>query len=416
MRTHMRNDLRLLRNRRFALLFSARTVSVLGSAITPVALAFAVLGLPGATPGDLGLVLGAETVSLVVFLLLGGVVADRLPRYWVMVVADVVAAVNGAAMAAVFLTGTARLPLVMVLAAIQGMASAMFFPAMTGIVPQVVLGEQLQVANGLLRLAMNSAQIAGLALAGGLVTLIGPGWALLADAATFAISALFLSGLRVPHKHHRDRTSMFADLREGWREFVSRQWVWVVVAQFAVINMAFAAGMGVLGPVFALRELHGAAGWSMVLAAEAVGMVFGVLIALRLRPSRPILTGVLATFVAAVPFLLLGFSAPLIAVMVASLLTGIAFDVFTVLWDTALQKHVPSEALSRVSSYDALGSLALNPLGMVLAGPLAGLFGLRTALLGCAVLIIVPTALALLSPEVRQLTADATSAQLPTGA
>ncbi len=403
----MRDDLRLLRERRFALLFAARTTSVLGSAIGPVALAFAVLDLPDATATTLGLVLAAEAVPAVLFMLIGGVVADRFPRYRVMVSADVAAGLSFAALAALFLTDQAHLGPVMALAACHGIAQAMFYPALTGIVPQVVPPDRLQPANGLLRLSMNGSRILGLAIGGGLVATIGPGWALAVDAASFLVSALMLAGVRVANTRSESGTTMLADLRHGWREFVGRQWIWVIVLQFALVNAAANAGLGVLGPVLAKRDLGGAPAWSLILAAEAAGMVLGVLVAIRFRPKRPMLAATVAMFPTAAPFALLGMHAHVLIVASAAFIAGICIDIFAVLWDTALQQHIPPDALSRVSSYDAVGSFMFGPLGLLAAGPLAGLIGLEEALWGCAALIVLPTALALLSPSVRQLPAGA---------
>lgn len=411
----MRDTLKLLGDRRFALLFTARTISVLGNAISPVALAFAVLDLPGATATTLGLVLAARSVPEVLFLLIGGVIADRFPRYQVLMAAELMAGVSFALLATLFLTDNALVPVVMALSAIHGVATAHFLPALVGIVPQVVPTEKLQAANGLLRLTTNSARILGLAIAGALVAVIGAGWALAVDAATFLISAVLLAGVRVATTRTEAGSNLLGDLRHGWHEFSSRQWLWVVVLQFSVLNAAWVAGVGVFGPVIAKRDLGGAPAWSAILAAEAVGMVVGVLVVMRMRPSRPMLVATLSNFGLALPFLLLGLGAPLAVIVAAALLTGVCFDIFGVLWETALQQHVPTEALSRVSSYDALGSFAMGPIGLLLAGPAAGLFGLEAALWGCAALIVVPTALALLSPELRRLPAHTPEPVSPLG-
>jgi hypothetical protein len=398
----VRGYLRLLTGRPFALLFAARTTSVLGSAFSPVALAFAVLALPGATATTLGLVLAAQAVPEVAFMLFGGVIADRFPRYRVMVSADLVAGTSVAVLAAVVLTGTARLPLIMALAACNGIAVAIFSPALTGIVPQVVAPDRLQGANGLLRLSTNGARILGLAAAGAVVVAVGPGWALAVDAATFLVSAALLAGLRLPAVRGASGGTILSDLRHGWREFVSRQWTWVIVLQFSLVNAAW-SGVLVLGPVVAKRDYGGPAAWSILLAGDAIGAVAGVLLAIRLRPRRPLLVATLAVFPMGVPIALLGLRSPLWTIAVTAFAAGASLDVFSVLWDTALQQHIPPAALSRVSSYDWLGSLALGPLGLIAAGPAAAAFGLDWALWGCGLLVVLPTALALLSPSVRNL-------------
>jgi MFS family permease len=404
----MRDALRLLADRRFAFLFSARTISTLGSGISPIALAFAVLDMPGASAATLGLVFAAQYLPEVLFLLVGGVVADRFQRYWVMVGAETAAGLSFGVLAALFLTGSAQLPLVMALAAISGIARAMLWPAFTGIVPQVVPSEKLESANGLLRLSMNSTQVLGIAIAGGLVMAVGPGWALAIDAASFLAGAALLTGVRVPNVRSAG-ASMLEDLKHGWREFKSRQWLWVTAMQFAVLNAAVTAGLTVLGPLVAKRDL-GAEAWSVIVASGALGTVLGVLVAIRIRPSRPMLVAALSMFMAAPPFLLLGLGAPVSVVAAAAFVSGVCLDIAGVLWCTALQRHVPTEVLSRVSSYGTLSSFVLGPLALLAAGPVVALAGIDTALLGCGGLIFVAGALALLSPQVRQLAAHAADA------
>lgn len=395
----------MLRERSFRRLFAARTTSILGTAIAPVALAFAVLDLPGAGATELGLVLFARELPQVVFLLFAGVIADRLPRYRVMVGADLAAGLAQAATAALFITGHASLGPVMALEAVNGAAFAFFLPASTGLVPQLVTPARLQSANALLRLSVNTSRIAGAGIAGVLVAGVGAGWALAGDAVSFLVSAVLLLGVRAAHPARAERTSMLADLRSGWREFASRQWVWVIVVQFAFVNACFTGGLLVLGPVVAERELGGAVGWSAILALDSAGLVVGSLLALRLRPRHPMRLATYATFGFVPPFVLLAVGAPVWLIGLSALLAGACSDVFGVLWETGLQTHVPQAALSRVSSYDALGSFALGPLGLAVVGPIAAVAGVEATLLGGAALVALASALALLSPEVRNLPA-----------
>ncbi|GAB2466900.1 MFS transporter [Streptosporangium sandarakinum] len=408
-----RRDLALLRDRRFTLLFAARTISVLGSSFAPVALAFGVLGLPGATPRTLSTVLTAESLPMVVFMLVGGVIADRFPRHRVMMAGDGLNAVAFFSLAAMMLTGWTPVPVLAAAAALSGMAMAVLFPALAGIVPEVVPADRLQTANALLGLGANSSRVAGLVLSGATVVLIGGGWALAVSGVMFAVAALLVAALRLTPAERAagERHSVLADLRGGWREFISRQWLWVVVAQFSVLVMAAQAAHGVLGPLVAKESLGGAAAWSAVLTGEAVGMILGVFLALRLRPRRPILLGTVLTVPTGLPYLLLGVGAPLWAVVAGAVVMGICFDLFGVLWNTTMQREIPPASLSRVSSYDALGSLMFGPLGLLLAGPVAIATGPRPALVGCAGLILVVSLAALLSPGVRGLRAPDTAAE-----
>jgi hypothetical protein len=409
-RTGVRQDLTLLRDRRFAFLLSTRTVSTLGASFAPVALAFGVLGLPGATPTTLSVVLAAEALPLVAFLLVGGVIADRLPRWKVMAAGDAGNAVAFAAAAAMLITGWAPVWALVLAAAVSGISTATLFPAMTGIIPDVVPADRLQTGNALLGFGTNVARVTGLVASGAAVVLLGGGAALAVSAGMFTVAAVIVTGLRKPRGDAQvdtgeSRHSVIQDLREGWREFASRQWLWVVVLQFSVLVMAVQAAHGVLGPVVAKESLGGAPAWSAVLAGEAVGMIAGVAVALRLRPRRPILVATVLTGPAALPYLLLGLGAPLWTVVAGAFVQGICFDVFGVLWQTTMQREIPPAALSRVSSYDALGSLMFGPIGLLWAGPAAVLIGPRPALVGCAVIVGITTLAALLAPGVRNLRA-----------
>lgn len=393
----------LTRNRRFVLVLTAGTISVLGNGFARVALAFGILALPGASPGRLSLILACQALPQLPFILAGGVVADRFSRSRVMVIADVVGFLAYAGLAAMVLSGQGQLAAMCALAALAGVATALFQPAVEGIVPQLVPRERLQQANGLLRMGRHSAMLAGLALSGVAVALLGAGWALALNAASFLVSAALIRGVRLPPRVRTHPSSGWADLTEGWREFASRQWLWAVVAQYSVVVAAINATVGVLGPMTAEEELGGARAWSVIVAAQALGMLAGAGFAARLRVRRPILVAVLCTLPAAVPIALLAGLAPVWVIAVSMFLSGVTADVFGVLWSTTLQREIPEEALSRVVSYDMLGSLAFAPLGLLVAGPTAAVIGTGATLAACSGLVAVATLLTLLSPQVRSL-------------
>ncbi|WP_405860509.1 MFS transporter [Streptomyces sp. NBC_01515] len=394
----------LWRERPFVLLASARTVSVLGNGFARVALAFAVLALPGAGPGRLSLVLACQALPQLVFILVGGVIADRMSRARLMALADVLGAGAYTALAAMVLTRHAPLPAMCLLAVAAGTATALFAPAMNGIMPLVVPTDRLQQANALLRVGTNSALLLGLSLSGVTVALVGPGWALALNAASFALSAALTARLPVSARPPK-KSSGWADLREGWREFASRQWLWVVVAQWSIVVAALNANVGVLGPLTADRYLGGARAWSLIVGAQALGTIAGAGLAARVRVHRPILVAVLATFPTALPVALLAVRAPVWLIAAAMFTAGVSSDVFGVLWATTIHREIPEESLSRVSSYDGFGSLAFAPLGLLIAGPLSAAVGLGHTLAGCAGLVVLATGAALLAPGVRRLTA-----------
>ena len=388
--------------REFRLLFIGRTISLFGSAFAPIALAFAVIALTG-SPADLGYVLSAYMLAHIVFLLAGGVWADRLPRHLVMVTSDILSGASQIGAAVVLLTGVAQTWHLILLAALRGGASAFFMPASTGLVPQIVSTGRLQQANALLSLSRNSTRIAGVALAGILVATMGPGWALGLDGATYAIGALFVGMLKLPPVEATEKREFLRELAEGWREFRSRSWLCVTIVQFALINAYAIGAFLVLGPFVAQKSLGGATAWGLILAAEAVGMILAGLVALRYRPERPLLVATLAVLTMAPLLALLGVAASLALILPAALLAGIGLELYGVFWDTTLQQHIPDEKLSRVSSYDVLGSFALIPIGVAVMGPISGAIGVADTLIGAAVVVVVATLAVVCVSDVRNL-------------
>jgi len=390
-----------LRHRNFRLLFFGRVVSFAGSAMAPVALAFAVLGI-GGSPTELGLVLALAILPQILFLLVGGVIADRLPRHLVMVASNLVAGLAQAVCAYLLISGNAEIWQLAVIALVRAVASSFFYPASQGIVPQTVAAEDLQPANALLRLALNATNIGGAALGGLLVALVGPGWAIAFDALSYVGAAAILLPMKV-RAPARTGTSFVHELREGWREFSSRTWIWIVVLGFAFANAAEAGAINVLGPVIAKESLGGASVWGFVLAATGVGLVIGGLIALRIRPERPLFVGVAAITLLFPPLVLLAIEAPWPVIAASTLLAGIGVELFSVFWDTSLQAHVPNEVLSRVSAWDAIGSLVLIPAGYAIVGPLSDAIGIDETLWLCAGIVLVAITAQLLSRQVREL-------------
>jgi MFS family permease len=392
-----------LRERDFRLLFIGQTTSRLGSAMAPVALAFAVLNTLHGSATDIGIVLAVRQVAVIVLILFGGVWADRLPRHHVMVASNIVSGASQAVVAALLLTGNAQLWELAVLAAVNGGSSAFFFPASTGIIPQTVPVTMLQQANATLRLAINSTNITGAALGGIVVAATSPGIAIAFDAVSYALAAIAIGLMRLPASLRMEGSSVLHELREGWRDFWSRGWLWAIVIQFGLVNAAVAGTEAVLGPAVAKEHLHGAAGWGVVLAAESIGLVSCGVMMLRWRPSRILRVATYSVFALTLFPIALAIPAPLPVVVAAAFLTGFGIEIFGVLWDTAVMQEIPQEKLSRISSYDALGSWVLMPLGFIVAGPLAAAIGTRATFISAAVLTIVATALVLLSRDVRTL-------------
>ena len=395
-----------LSDRRFAWYFTARTVSTAGSVMVPVALAFAVLHIDQSA-GALAQVLGVRTLTMVVFLLVGGVVADRFSRIVVLQVSHVLTCLTQASAALLIISGHATLTQLTVIEGVNGAVSAFTMPAMMGIVPLVVDRGRLQQANALLSFSRSGLAVVGPAVAGLLVVGVGPGWALAVDALTYAVAIVCLA--RVGLQRHTSeasapRHSMVRELREGWGEFTRREWLWVVVLAFGLTNAIHSGVIGVLGPLVAKSSPSiGEAGWGVVLSAEALGTVLMTLLMLRLRLRHPLRAGMLAICVLAVPMVLLGAAPALVPVAVGFFLAGAAVEVFGVGWSTALHEHVPVSVLSRVSSYDALGSFVAIPIGTFLYGWLATVADTETLMLVSASVYVLISLSALLSRSVRDL-------------
>jgi predicted MFS family arabinose efflux permease len=391
-----------LAERNFRLFFFGASWSLLGDAMAVIALTFAVLDLTGSAE-DLGYVLAARSIPLIAMVVFAGVVADRQPRRRVMLSADVARLISQGALAALLISGHALVWELMALSAVHGAASSLFYPASTGLIPQVVSEGALQQANALRGLAQSVGNIIGPALGGVMVAAAGAGWAIAFDAATFGISAVSLAMLRVaPQPLSSETTHFFRELREGWREFIARRWVWVTVVGMSLTNMMFAVLL-VLGPVMAKRGMGGAPAWAAILSAYGAGSLVGGMTALRFQPRRPMLAAALAATVCPWPAIALAVRTPVAVVCALALLAGWGLTVFNVLWETTLQRSVPQETLSRVSSYDWFGSSACQPIGQAASGPLAAVAGVGGGL-GLTGVVQIGISIALLAvPDLRRL-------------
>ena len=396
----------------FRYLFAGRMTSLLGSAIAPIALAFAVLDLTG-SPTSLGIVLAARSIPQVLFMLVGGVVADRWPRQLVMVGANALSGTAQAAVALLLLLGVAEVWHLVALEIVAGASSAFFFPASSGIVPQTVPPRMLQEANALLRISMSSTTIFGAAVGGVLVAAIGSGWALAFDAVTYFAAAFLLGRIAIPRSARIAGANMLAELRDGWREFSSRTWLWTIVVAFGFMNAAHSGASNVIGPTIAREELGGAAAWGVILAAQAAGLVFGGLLMLWLRPRRILLVACAAMALLLPGMLLLSVAAPVAVIAAGYLLAGVGIEIFGVFWDMSLQQNIPQEKLSRVYSYDALGSFVLIPFGLVVAGPVSEAIGTHETLWAAAAVIGAGTVAMLAVRDVRTLERRAVEPEAP---
>jgi MFS family permease len=379
----------------FRLFFAGRLISLLGSAMTPVALAFAVLGASHRAT-DLGVVLACQMVPQLTLLLLGGVAADRFPRRIVLLGSHLGAGVTQAAVATVIITGHYHLAQVAALAAGNGIAEAFASPALRGIVPELVPPASVQRANAMLAAARNAARIAGPTASGLLVVTVGAGWSIGLDAASFFLAAALLARLRLGAVRIERSRSLGRDLREGWTVFRSLPWLAAGAISFGVLNLVNVGPWNILGPELT-QARSGEAAWGVVLSVRAAGLLLMSVLLVRLTFKHPLRTGSLYGVVAALPLLALGIGASLPVLLAAVFIGALGFTLTDVTWETTLQTHVPREALSRVASIDDLISYSAIPLGQLLTGPFASLVGARRvaliAALGYAVSKLAPLSL-----------------------
>ena len=405
-----------LREASFRWYFLSRLVNLCGTTMAPVALAFGVLEVSH-SPGDLGLVLAAHSLPMVVFILAGGVIADRLGRTLVIQGANVLSALSQGTIAVLLITDRAEIWHFVVLSALNGVASAASMPALAGLVPQLVPRAQLQPANVLVSMARSALSILGPSLAAVLVVSVGPGWALAVDALTWAASALLLGLVDIPARPRTgEEPSVLAELREGWAYVRSTTWLWVVVVTFAVLNAIHEGGLNTLGPVLAKDSAIGEGGWGLIMSAQAVGLLLMGVVLMRVTLQRPLLWGMLGVALFGLPMVVLGAVAQTPPVLVAAVLAGMGIELFGLGWNLAMQEHVPDEMLSRAYSYDMLGSFVAMPLGPVLVGPLAAVFGVREVLVAGGVVYLVLSLAVLGSRSVRTLPRVVTAQPLSTSA
>ncbi|MEU8659770.1 MFS transporter [Actinoplanes philippinensis] len=382
----------------FARYFTARAVSVFGDAMLTVAAALAIGQVHGAT--GVGLVLAAWMVPFLGFILFGGVFSDRFGARPLMLGADLVRLAAQAVVAVAFFTGTPSMALLIGCSAVSGAAAAMFQPGVNGLVPLVARDPQR--ANATIRTAVAMAELLGPAAAGVLFALFGAGPVYAVDAATFAISAACLAGLRVggvPAK----AGSTVRELAAGWYEFRSRPWIWNVILVWVFYGIFLFGPLVPLGAVLVSGDL-GASAYGWMQTALGAGTLCGGMAALRLRPRRPLAAGAVAMFGFGLLPLAIAVHAGLPSLLAAAWVNGLVWAFWSIMWQTSVQTRVPPEMLNRMTSYEVLGSTGSLPIGQALAGPVAGVVGAERVLgfsvavgvLGCVAL--------LLSPAVRRLT------------
>ncbi|GAA2064621.1 MFS transporter [Catenulispora yoronensis] len=395
-----------LRGKPFRRFFVARSISVVGSAVTPVSLAFAVLQLTGSAK-DLSFVVTAMLVPNIALLLIGGGIADRVGQAALLRLTHFGSGLSQGAMAYCLFT---KQPFgwLIALSFLNGVLGAFTGPALSGIVPQLVAPEGLQRANSLLASVGNAAKVAGPSVAGVLVATVGGGWALAADSVSFLVAAIVLSFLPVQDRRRKNTTRLVTDLREGWAYFRSTSWLWSVTAAFTVVNLVQMGGWQLLGPVLA-KGSFGAGGWGAILSCRAAGALVASVLMIRYTAKRPLFSGQLAMMVAAVPLMLLGLDAGVVVIAAVTFVAGLATGFADICWDTSLHTYVPKEMMSRAVSYDQFGSYCAIPIGQLSVIPLAAAFGARHVAFAAGVVFLVAMAAPLALGPVRRLGSEASA-------
>lgn len=393
----------VFRYRTFRLFWLGQFISVIGDSLIPITVSFAIIDLSGSAT-DIGIVLGSLWGARILFILLGGVWSDRLPRRLVMIGSDLARAINHGVVAFTFFTDIIQVWHLALSSALYGAASAFFAPASSGIIPELVPKEYLRQANAIISISNSIVMLFGPALAGFLVQLIGYGPIFAFDALTFIISALFLLSLRLPESFaYIGKQTFFTDVKYGFREVTKHQWIWVTSLATSLTNVAVAS-FYILGPIVINQKLGGSVDWGLIMTSSSIGGILGGILSHRFFPSRPFIPA----------FIIMGLSIsmeifslippiPLWGLMTFAALTSASTVLTSVFWDTLVQQHVSADVLSRVNSLDSLISFVFMPLGFIVSGPLADKIGLNSTLYLMISLALIPSLGVLLVPAVRNL-------------
>jgi MFS family permease len=385
-------------------LFIARFISNFGNGMGPIALAFGILALPNGSANMLGFVLGTTTVVFLLMAPFGGVIADKYGRARMVGLTDMAAGAVLFIQVFYFAKGEVPLAILLITNGFFGLMWGIFWPAFSGLMPAVLPEDGLQKGNALNAFMTNAGVISGAAVAGILIDIFGVAFTLAIDAASFFISGLMIFTFRhLTPRAQKTENTMLDDLIHGWKIFLSFRWIVIIVGAFSFIVMCWAAAENVLGPLIALEHFNGAKSWSFVITAESAGLIVGSIIAIKVKPKYPMRFLMISSFT--ITFYIWSMAKPQSLLMIAfgAFLFGITLDLWGTLWYTALQRKVPRDSLSRVSAFDAMGSMMFRPVGLAIAAPLSTLVGIENFLQILAAITVVAIVVPLLHPQVRNM-------------
>ena len=376
--------------RSLSLLLTGATLSRLGATVSPLAVSFAVLD-EGGSVGRLGLVLAFELLPVIVFTLLGGVLADRYSRKKVLISAELLRSLSNMILFVWLLIVPPPLYVFVTVQVMIGVGVALFQPSSFGLVAEVVGREGLQRANSYLYIVRSAAGIFGGILAGFMITYLGPAFTLSFAGLTYLASVGVLSRLALASTVAVIfENGTLAQLRDGWRTFRSMRWLWSVDLFAMAFHLCFMAPFQVLGVEVAKVRLGGATPWGFVLAAFSVGQLSGsALISSSQKVKKPLYVGVGILFLSPFPLIALSEGSSIWVLVVFTFVSGVSVGVFSPLFDTALQSTLSKEILSRVSAFDFVLSVASLPLGLAVVGAVAEAVGSSWVLdVGCLVTLL----------------------------
>ena len=384
--------------------FIARFISNYGNGMSPIALAFGILALPNGSANLLGLTLGVTSAMFILMVPFGGVIADKYGRAKMVGLTDTLAGLILFIQVIYFASGDVPLAVLLIVNGCYGLLSGIFWPAFTGIMPSIVPEAGLQKANAVNSLAANAGLILGAASAGILIDTYGAAITLGIDAASFVIAGVLVSTLsHLTPPMANNTNTMMKDFVDGWRVFKSFNWIVIVVVSFSFIVMCWAAAENVLGPLIALEHFNGAKSWSVVITAESAGLVVGALVAIKIKPKYPIRFLQISSFTLCFYMFSLAKPQSLLVIAICAFFFGITLDLWGTLWYTALHRMVPRDALSRVSSFDAMGALVFKPIGLAIAAPISLLIGIDNLIYILIAISVLAISLPLLSADVRNM-------------
>lgn len=397
-----RDHLQVLGEPNLQRLLAAQLTSFSGDFIVIAALPFAVFSI-GGSGTEVSIAFGISGLFEVALVLFGGAIGDRFARRSIMIAADLTRLASQAILAALLITGEAQFWQLLLVQIVQGSGAAFFNPSMSGLVPEVVPEKYIEDANALLTIVLAAGAMLGPALAGVVIALGSAGWAFAVDALTFGVSAALLARIRIASPAPSAEGSLIGVLVEGWGHFRRQTWLWIVVLEFSLLNALVFGPFQVLGASAAKESLGGPGSWALILAAAGGGRLVGGLVALIWRPRRPLFTSLALLASWAAPLTLLAVAAPLPTIAGSAFVAGTTIGVFGAIWHSTMQTKIRKDQLSRMSSYDWLGSLGLLPFGYAIASGSQALIGSDATLAASALIIVIATAIVIPQPAIREM-------------